>query len=148
MDMIRIEVIEAANKTALEQCYRIRKVVFCDEQNVPANLEWDGLDDHCSHYLLFADGIPVATARVREYRRGIMKIERVAALKQYRGLGLGLALMKQILTDLAAGPATEVILNAQVAVETFYAALGFQPIGDRFAEAGIPHIRMRLPLKS
>jgi predicted GNAT family N-acyltransferase len=37
---------------------------------------------------------------------------------------------------------TTALLNAQTAVEAFYAALGFTAEGERFVEADIEHIRM------
>jgi len=143
----RIDEVSAGNLEGLAQCHHIRRVVFCVEQGVPEEIEWDDLDAQCRHYLLFVDDAPVATARVRPYKPQVMKIERVAALKTHRGLGLGRVLMDRILADLKAGPTSEVVLNAQTAVRDFYSALGFVTHGDEFFEADISHVHMRLKLR-
>lgn len=149
----RIERYQGDESEPLAHCHHIRRTVFCDEQGVAADLEWDDLDPACTHYLLFVNDTPGATARIRPYKPGQVKIERVAALKAYRGQGLGRLLMERILADLKGdlgdlqkGPATEAILNAQTAVRDFYAALGFVAVGPEFVEADIPHIHMRLKL--
>ncbi len=143
----RIEQVTGADTAALTHCHNIRREVFCDEQGVAADLEWDDLDMVCTHYLLYVDSTPAATARIRTYKPGEMKIERVAALKRYRGQRLGLLLMERILADLKRTTATEAILNAQTAVRDFYAHLGFVPVGPEFVEAEIPHVHMRLKLR-
>src|SRR5207342_708000 len=40
----------------------------------------------------------------------------------------------------------EVSLHAQVSAEGFYQKFGFEPVGERFEEAGIEHQAMRLAL--
>ena len=41
---------------------------------------------------------------------------------------------------------TSVYLGAQVQAQPFYEGLGFEPYGDIFDEAGIPHQMMRKAL--
>ena len=117
----------------------IRQTVFCDEQGVPPDLEWDGKDTVCEHFLLLADDAPIACARLRPYGPGIFKVERVAVLKEFRGKGAGVAIMRHLLDRLAD---TSVVLNAQLAVEAFYQKLDFVSEGPVFEEAGIPHVHM------
>ncbi len=121
---------------------RIRQIVFCDEQQVPANLEWDEHEAMCEHVLAEIDGVPLGAARVRPYAPGIYKVERVAVLREARGQGLGLLIMADIMRRLADRKAVSVILNAQAQVESFYHRLGFVSEGERFVEAGIPHVHM------
>ena len=85
------------------------------------------------------DGDAVGTARTRTLANGDNKFERVAVLKPLRGTGIGKALMVRALADIGAGHA---VLNAQLAVEGFYAGLGFVTEGEVFREAGIDHVRM------
>ena len=118
----------------------IRDAVFCEEQGVPANLEWDGKDRLCEHFLLDADGVAIATARVRPYGPSIFKVERVAVLREKRSLGAGQAIMKYILNRLR--NSGTIVLNAQARVEDFYERLGFVREDDTFEEAGIPHVHM------
>jgi predicted GNAT family N-acyltransferase len=121
---------------------RIRHAVFCEEQQVPLDLEWDEHEAVCEHVLAEVDGAPVGAARVRPYAPGVFKVERVAVLKEARGRGIGLFIMAEIMRRLADRNVTAVVLNAQVQVEGFYHRLGFVSDGERFMEAGIPHVHM------
>ncbi len=120
----------------------IRRIVFCDEQKVPADLEWDAHESICEHVLAELGGVPVGAARIRPYAPGIYKVERVAVLRDARGHGLGLLIMAEIMRRLADRNAVSVILNAQAQVESFYHRLGFVSEGERFMEADIPHVHM------
>lgn len=120
----------------------IRRIVFCDEQHVPADLEWDEYEPICEHVLAELDGVPLGAARIRPYAPGIYKVERVAVLQDARGRGLGLLVMAEIMRRLADRKAVSVILNAQAQVESFYHRLGFVSEGEPFMEAGIPHVHM------
>ena len=61
-------------------------------------------------------------------------------LKQFRNLGIGKALVLFILDKLK--NEKFIYLNAQESVIGFYDNLGFDPIGDYFYEAEIPHQNM------
>lgn len=121
----------------------IRYTVFCEEQQVPLDLEWDEHEGICEHVLADVAGEPLGAARVRPYKPGIFKVERVAVLQKARGQGVGLFIMAEIMRRLADRRATAVVLNAQAQVEDFYLKLGFVSEGERFVEAGIPHVHMR-----
>ncbi len=123
----------------MEAALAIRRDVFCREQGVDETEEIDGLDPICRHYLARLDGDAVGTARTRQLDNGDVKIERVAVIKPLRGGGIGKALMGRALADIDSGRA---VLNSQLAVESFYAELGFAAEGEVFQEAGIDHIRM------
>lgn len=129
----------------MTEARRIREQVFHREQSVPADLEWDGLDYACEHFLILDGDTAIGAARLREYR-GEAKVERVAVLTAYRDRKAGRALMEALIARARERGFARVVLNAQTAVEGFYAALGFAPEGERFVEAGIPHVRMALPL--
>jgi predicted GNAT family N-acyltransferase len=49
--MIGISVREALADADREACFAIRIEVFCDEQNVSREIEFDGLDDACRHFI-------------------------------------------------------------------------------------------------
>ncbi len=63
----------------------IRRQAFVLEQKVDQNLEWDGKDESAEHYLAYIDGQTVGCARLLDHK----KIGRMAALKAYRGKGVG-----------------------------------------------------------
>jgi len=72
----------------------IRSKVFIEEQGVPPELEWDGLDEHSYHVLAFApDGAPIGTGRLLQDGH----IGRIAVLQEWRGKGVGRALLELLL---------------------------------------------------
>ena len=106
-----IKAFRADDSARMEAARRIRTEVFCGEQGVPADLEWDGKDHLCEHFLLELDGAAIGTARVRPYGPSIFKVERVAVLTRMRGQRAGKAIMDYILERMRGSGA--VVLNAQ-----------------------------------
>lgn len=129
--------------TDFEALRRVRETVFVQEQNVPLEEEWDELDPRC-HHVLARDvaGHPIGTGRLTPER----KIGRMAVMKDWRGKGVGEAIMHALLDRARALGWPEVSLHAQVAAMGFYDKFGFEPYGERFDEAGIEHQAMRLAL--
>ncbi len=121
----------------------VRETVFVLEQNVPIEEEWDELDPLCRH-VLARDGEGRAIGTARMTRDG--KIGRIAVLKDWRGKGVGAALLTTLLDRARSEALPEVRLNAQVAALAFYHRFGFESVGPRFMEAGIEHQAMRLHL--
>ena len=120
----------------------IRKSVFIDEQHVPKDLEWDGQDDDCIHFLASVNATPVATARLTA--RG--QIGRMAVLRKYRGIGIGSRLLAAVIEQARQSGFEQVFLHAQVNVIGFYEKYGFSTEGDIFIDAGIEHRTMRLSI--
>ena len=121
----------------------VREPVFVLEQQVPIEEEWDALDPHCRHVIARdSDNRPIGTGRLTPER----KIGRMAVLATWRGRGVGDALMVALLDEARALGWPEVTLNSQTHAMPFYARHGFEPFGDEFMEAGIPHRRMRRAL--
>lgn len=122
----------------------VRTVVFLEEQHVPEELEWDEYDAISVHALaLNAQDQPIGTARLLPDGY----IGRMAVLKQWRGMGIGRAILQKILEELTQRCGTHAILNAQTRAIGFYEKFGFCVEGDAFLEAGIPHVKMMLSLK-
>ncbi|WHZ24404.1 MAG: GNAT family acetyltransferase YjcF [Nitrospira sp.] len=117
----------------------IRETVFIVEQGVPKDLEWDGLDPACAHVLAWDDhGEAIGTARMQVNGT----IGRMAVLKDWRGRGIGRALLSALLELAAQRDLARVTLSAQTHAIGFYERAGFRPIGDLFLDAGIPHRKM------
>jgi predicted GNAT family N-acyltransferase len=130
----------------LSECHRIRRVVFIEEQQVPKDLEIDGLDPSCVHFLAEVDHEPAGTARLRITEDHHAKAERVAVLRGHRRHGVGAALMTALEAEAKRMGHHEVLLSAQVEAIPFYLARGYETYGPEFMDAGIPHRKMRLPL--
>jgi predicted GNAT family N-acyltransferase len=121
----------------------VREPVFVLEQNVPVELEWDELDPQCRHVIARDDEHrPIGTGRLTPEH----KIGRMAVLREWRGRGVGEALLLALIEQARALGLTEVSLHAQADAIGFYEKFGFEGYGERFEEAGIQHQSMRLAL--
>lgn len=121
----------------------LRTTVFVEEQSVSEEEEWDGLDPDCVHAIaeLPPEGI-VGTGRLHPSG----KIGRMAVLAEWRGLGIGAAILRDLLDEARKRGLESVYLHAQLPVLGFYARFGFVAEGPEFEEAGIAHRLMRLRL--
>jgi predicted GNAT family N-acyltransferase len=116
----------------------IRYKVFVGEQKVPEELEIDGFDDQAKHVLAFVDGVPIGTGRILSDGH----IGRVAVLKDYRGLGIGKSIMKDLIKWAQNMNLEKVWLSSQWHAHRFYLDLDFVCVGEIYKEAGIDHIKM------
>ena len=122
----------------------VRRAVFVVEQGVPEALEFDAADLASIHALAQdAAGAPIGCARLLADGH----VGRVAVLAQWRGRGVGRALMRALIARAAARGDATVIVNAQVQAMPFYARDGFVATGDAFLEAGIAHRVMTRTLR-
>lgn len=118
----------------------VREPVFIVEQQVPVEEEWDELDPQCRHVIARdADNRPIGTGRLTPER----KIGRMAVLAEWRGKGVGGAILEALMDEARALGWPEVTLNAQKHAIPFYASYGFEAFGEAFMEANIPHRAMR-----
>ncbi|MDO9014804.1 MAG: GNAT family N-acetyltransferase [Polynucleobacter sp.] len=133
---------------ARDTAYAIRCAVFVKEQGIPAELEIDDYDPIAEHALAFVDDRCVATARIYldEQDPSKAKIGRMAVLKDFRGQGIGTALLGEAIRAGMMQGASVFELHAQQSAAPFYAKLQFKPDGAIFDEVGIPHQCMRLVL--
>lgn len=137
--MSRFSVASADYARDIASLRAVRDVVFVQEQRVPVEIELDALDALCTHVIARdAGGAPVGTGRLAPDG----KIGRMAVLRDWRGRGVGVAMLRALLQSATAAGLAKVHLHAQVDAEGFYAAEGFLPCGERFEEAGIQHQAM------
>jgi predicted GNAT family N-acyltransferase len=121
----------------------IRETVFVDEQHVPAELEWDGLDGDCLQVVARSrDGRAIGTARMMDDGR----IGRMAVLSGWRRRGVGRAMLQTLIEAARRRGLRKVHLASQTHAVPFYAGSGFAVYGEEFMEAGIPHRHMSLTL--
>ena len=116
----------------------IRYKVFVGEQKVPEELEIDGFDDQAKHVLAYLDNQAIGTGRILSDGH----IGRVAVLKDYRGLGIGKLIMKDLIKWAQNMNLEKVWLSSQWHAHSFYLDLGFVCVGEIYIEAGIDHIKM------
>lgn len=148
--MLAVEIVR--RKEQLVDAYRIRKVVFVEEQSVPLEMERDEFDIHATHVVAKLDGRAVGTGRVvilgeddptaREEGRWA-KVGRMAVLADARRKRVGQDILAMLESAAREAGALGVILHAQKSVEGFYASQGYETEGEPFEEAGIEHVFMR-----
>jgi predicted GNAT family N-acyltransferase len=139
--MLRIEL--CSWEKARSQATRIRFAVFVEEQKVPAEIEMDEHDALCVHALAYAqDGRAVGTGRLLPDAH----IGRMAVLKDWRGRGVGTAILDALIAEARRRGDPEVALSAQTHALGFYLRHGFSAEGAVYEEASIPHQAMRKAL--
>jgi predicted GNAT family N-acyltransferase len=132
-------------REALPLARPVRERVFIEEQKVPRELEWDEWDEISDHAVAFdATGKPIGTARLLPDGR----IGRMAVREEWRGKGVGAALLGAMLDRARSRSMVRAVLHAQTQAAGFYRKFGFTERGDEFEEAGIPHVEMTLELSS
>ena len=131
----------ASSSAQLKSVFAVRKKVFVEEQAVSEEEEYDAFETSSTHLIALIKKTVVGTCRFRNTDKGI-KLERFAVLKEYRGHGVGEALVKETLDQIDISQ--HVYLHAQIQVVDFYAKYGFMKQGNQFEEAGIKHHKMVL----
>ncbi|MGH8110429.1 MAG: GNAT family N-acetyltransferase [Rhodanobacteraceae bacterium] len=173
-DHFHVEVCDWANATDREALTNVRETVFVFEQHVPPEMEIDDDDPRCVHVLArTAGGDPVGAGRLttsvaapaRERASTAApndrtqaavqdddalpdagRIARMAVLRDWRGRGVGTALLRTLIEQARARGLPEVSLHAQCDAVPFYQRHGFSRTGAEFEEAGIAHVCMRRAL--
>ena len=121
----------------------IRLAVFVIEQNIPEELEWDAFDAQSVHAIAEdAQRSPIGCGRLLPDGH----IGRMAVISDWRGRGVGAALLVRLIELARARGDARVLLNAQTQAMPFYARFGFAPVGAEYEEAGIPHWTMERTL--
>lgn len=146
---------KAETEGAIRKCLDVRRSVFIEGQGIAEELEVDGLDDQCIHFLCrhtqknFGGGLTtiasVAAARILP-RGDTAKIQRVAVVDSHQKKGVGADIMQATIDYARTEQFAQVVLGSQADATGFYTKLGFESFGEPYEEAGIPHQNMRLTL--
>lgn len=116
----------------------IRFQVFVREQRVPAEIELDDMDAPSLHAIAFENEKAIGTGRLLPDGH----IGRMAILQEWRRRGIGAAILKALIDAAERRGDREIALSAQLHAVEFYRTHGFEPVGDVYEEAGIPHQAM------
>ena len=138
---LKIEIVKWIDE--YELLTMIREKVFIEEQKVTSQLEWDGMDKDAIHFLAFKDkkGVGCARAFVIQNR---MQLGRMAVLREYRGEGIGSALIETAMTLAKLNQLSGIYISAQCHAIDFYKKFGFEVTSDMYLDAEIPHRDMKL----
>jgi len=117
----------------------VRRTVFIEEQAIPEDMEWDEFDTVSRHAIAEdATGRAVGCGRLLPDGH----IGRLAVLRDWRGRGVGAALLVHLMDLARSRGHARTILEAQTRAMPFYVRHGFAAVGDEYLEAGIPHRTM------
>lgn len=118
---------------------RVREIVFVQEQGVPREIEQDALDPDCHHVIARdAHGNAIGTGRLTPRHT----LGRLAVLREWRGHGVGDALLQALVAYARELGWRDLSLHSQASAIGFYLRHGFLPQGAPFVEAGIDHLTL------
>ena len=123
----------------------IRESVFYDELGISKQELFDKNDESCDHFLIFDGQKIVGSARMLSMEK-ILKLERMAILKDFRTKNHGRNCIFQLKEYYSAHGFSQIILDSIYSVREFYKKCGFIEEGDVFQRVGIDHIQMSLTL--
>ena len=128
--------------TQFQQVLAIRKEVFVVGQKVDPTIDQDGKDSILEHLLMVRGTEPVGCLRLRPLDNFTVKLERIAIVSKFRGLGLGKRLVQAAVSEAGKRNYRKLIMYAQFYLLDYYGSLGFTAVGESFYEANIKHIKM------
>ena len=122
----------------------LRRVVFGNEQRILLARYEDPEDDFSLNLLATIDNLPVGTGRLTPaYDRVIVPtIAWVATLREFRGQGVGTAIMEGLVAYADEQGYERIYLNAQSHALGLYRRMGFEPVGAPQVIHSIPHQAM------
>ena len=94
----------------------------------------------CRYYLAFLDNEPVGAARWREGGSGY-KFERMCVLKEYRGKGIGTAILEKMMADIPKN--LQLSLGCPNELLPFYEKFGFRTREKPYWESNIMYQSMK-----
>lgn len=127
-----------------------RERVFIVEQQ-RACQDADAYDRVSWHLTCRIDGTLAAYLRIVDpgYKYPEPSIGRVLTVSQYRGIGLGKALLNCAIEGAEHYyPGQAIRISAQSHLHRFYSSYDFQAVGEEYWEENIPHIEMLRPFKA
>lgn len=143
--MIRTDFsVEPASWSADEaELHALRHEIFVVEQGVPEEEEIDEFDAGAAHVIARdAQGHAIGTGRLIAPGR----IGRMAVLREWRGRGVGEAILRSLLERARERHLATVEIHAQSHALAFYEKAGFVAFGEPFDECGIMHRHMRIAI--
>ena len=120
----------ASTSDEMMQCFMLRAAVFMGEQECPYWEEYDGNDYTASHLILYVDGEPAASIRVRWFA-GFAKLERAIILKRYRSYGLFLPFVQWAKEFCRKKGYPKAYLHGQKRLWPIFEKEGFRKVDDK-----------------
>ncbi|UGA53827.1 GNAT family N-acetyltransferase [Vibrio sp. VB16] len=109
----------------ISKAHSIRHQVFVVEQDIPQELDHDGLDNMSNHALVTADDLLVATARLSVDDVGHAVLARVAVIEQYRGSGVASKVVDALISYAGQCGCISIEMHAHEYLRRYYEKFGF-----------------------
>jgi predicted GNAT family N-acyltransferase len=120
-----MEVTIGKSVEVIEKAQAIRYQVFTVEQNIPNELDFDGLDSAAEHALVTEANQSVATARLVINTDGSSVMARVAVLEAYRGRGIAAIIVNKLIEYAKEQGVRSIEIHAHSYLRSYYERLGF-----------------------
>jgi ElaA protein len=145
----QIKRFEELKTAELYEILRVRQEVFVVEQHCPYQ-DVDSLDNVSWHLYACDEKTDKILAYLRitdaGYKYPEISIGRVLTTEATRGMGLGKTLIKEAMAFLEKeAPKSPIRISAQLYLQKFYEAYGFNVVAEPYDEDDIPHIEMLKP---
>lgn len=129
-----------------QEARRVRGKVLREPLGMGSEVEVFPFENESWQFIALKDGEVVGSAlfhpRGREGR-----LYQMAVLEEYRGEGIGRALVEFVERTARARNIVTIFLHSRDYAVPFYTKCGYTPMGDPFMEIGIPHQGMARLLK-
>ena len=127
----QFEVMRAEEEWQRAGAYSVRIEGMNRQHKIPLRDEFDDHDGEGTRYIvLLDDGYPVATCRFYEQSAECVMIGRVVVLPEYRGLHLGVRVIREAEQWIRELGYTEISVDSRVEVTGFYEKLGYVVTDD------------------
>lgn len=137
-----LRILISKDEKVRNDAYKIRVKVFVDEQGFKD--EFDEIDGYAYHVTAYDEDKVIGCGRFfSESNENEYHIGRIAVLSEYRGIGIGSAIMSEIEKYCVNMGVESLVLSAQRRARVFYEKLGYKAHGEEYLDEGYPHIEMR-----
>lgn len=120
---------------SIKTAQSIRHDIFVLEQNIPSDLEIDGLDNNSYHCLAFLDTKPVGTLRLTRVSNNHAIMARVAVVKDFRSRQIASKMISHTIKNAKQLGIKSIEIHPHEYLENFYSGFGFKYL-DTFPDAG------------
>lgn len=125
-----MEVTIGQHPELIRKAQAIRYQVFTVEQEIPSELDLDGLDSTSDHALVVEQGQPIATARLYTKDAKSSVMARVAVVEAYRGHGIASTVVRALLEHAKTLGTKSIEIHAHGYLRSYYEKFGFEFIQD------------------
>ena len=128
------------------ECAKIREEVFVKEKGFNYDLEFDDIDCYAEHVAMYLGTELIGCGRIYEIEDSVYRIGRVAILKEYRNMGYGMGLLRELERRAGSHGAKYVTILGILSASDFYRKAGYRQIGGVVFDENVPSVYMRKKL--